>query len=46
MDIITLEHVKKSFDGQEILKDFNLSVMEGVFRKELSFLNRKIKILK
>lgn len=31
MDIITLEHVKKSFDGQEILKDFNLSVKEGEF---------------
>ena len=31
MDIITLEHVKKSFDRQEILKDFNLSVKEGEF---------------
>ena len=29
MDIITLEHVTKSFDGQEILRDFNLSVREG-----------------
>ena len=31
MDIITLEHVTKSFDGQEILRDFNLSVREGEF---------------
>ena len=31
MDIITLEHVTKSFDGQEILRDFNLSVREGSF---------------
>ena len=31
MDIITLEHVTKSFDGQKILEDFNLSVREGEF---------------
>lgn len=31
MDIITLEHVTKSFDEQEILRDFNLSVREGEF---------------
>lgn len=31
MDIITLEHVTKSFDGQEILRDFSLSVKEGEF---------------
>ena len=29
MDIIILEHVTKSFDGQKILEDFNLSVKEG-----------------
>lgn len=31
MDIITLEHVTKSFNGQEILRDFSLSVKEGEF---------------
>lgn len=31
MDIITLEHVTKSFDGQKVLADFNLSVREGEF---------------
>lgn len=31
MDIITLEHITKSFDGQKILEDFNLSVREGEF---------------
>lgn len=31
MDIITLEHVTKSFDGREILRDFSLSVKEGEF---------------
>lgn len=31
MDIITLEHVIKSFNGQEILRDFSLSVKEGEF---------------
>lgn len=31
MDIITLEHVTKSFDGREILRDFSLSVREGEF---------------
>lgn len=31
MDIITLEHVTKSFDGQKILEGFNLSVREGEF---------------
>ena len=31
MDIITLEHVTKSFDGQKVLEDFNLSVREGEF---------------
>lgn len=31
MDIIILEHVTKSFDGQKILEDFNLSVKEGEF---------------
>ncbi len=31
MNIITLEHVTKSFDGQRVLEDFNLSVREGEF---------------
>jgi len=31
MDIITLEHVTKSFDGQKVLEDFNLSIREGEF---------------
>lgn len=31
MDIIILEHVTKSFDGQKILEDFNLSVKGGEF---------------
>ena len=31
MDIITLEHVTKSFDSQKVLEDFNLSIREGEF---------------
>lgn len=31
MDIITLEHVTKCFDGQKVLEDFNFSVREGEF---------------
>lgn len=31
MNIITLEHVTKSFDGQKVLEDFNLSIREGEF---------------
>lgn len=31
MDIIILEHVTKSFNGQKILRDFSLSVREGEF---------------
>ena len=29
MDILRMEHIKKSFDGLEVLKDISLSVKEG-----------------
>ena len=29
MDILRMEHIKKSFDGLEVLKDISLSVEEG-----------------
>ncbi len=29
MDILRMEHIKKSFDGVEVLKDISLSVQEG-----------------
>lgn len=29
MNVLTLEHMKKSFDGKEVLKDINLVVAEG-----------------
>lgn len=29
MNVLTLEHIKKSFDGKEVLKDINLTVGEG-----------------
>ena len=29
MDILRMEHIKKSFDGLEVLKDISLSVQEG-----------------
>ena len=31
MEIIRLEHVTKSFDGQKVLDDLSLSVNEGEF---------------
>ena len=29
MVVLTLSHIKKSFDGKEVLKDINLQVKEG-----------------
>ena len=29
MEILRMEHIKKSFDGLEVLKDISLSVEEG-----------------
>lgn len=29
MSVMSLEHIKKSFDGKEVLKDINLTVEEG-----------------
>lgn len=29
MNVLTLEHIKKSFDGKEVLRDINLTVAEG-----------------
>ena len=29
MSILKMEHIKKSFDGKEVLKDISLSVNEG-----------------
>ena len=29
VDILRMEHIKKSFDGLEVLKDISLSVKEG-----------------
>ena len=29
MDVLTLNHIKKSFDGKEVLKDISLTIRQG-----------------